>query len=155
MYAMYYASMLRCWQLVRILVRTNHHCLRVGRHMDPLQFGLLLLRIGLWPVLHGGLFSLSHYEGSGEHGYRIDASFSCAWLPLTAAGWWVNYPVEILIIRFIARCASKKGKSSNTSWLGVYFLGKSGFGYYPWWGYKGVRWNRGKKISKTSGEQWS
>jgi hypothetical protein len=32
MYVMYYASMLRCWQLVRILVRTNHPCLRVGRH---------------------------------------------------------------------------------------------------------------------------
>jgi hypothetical protein len=32
MYAMYYASMLWCWQLVRILVRTNHPCLRVGRH---------------------------------------------------------------------------------------------------------------------------
>jgi hypothetical protein len=32
MYAMYYASMLRYQQLVRILVRTNHPCLRVGRH---------------------------------------------------------------------------------------------------------------------------
>jgi hypothetical protein len=32
MYVMYYASMPRCWQLVRILVRTNHHCLRVGRY---------------------------------------------------------------------------------------------------------------------------
>jgi hypothetical protein len=32
MYAMYYASMLRCYQLIRILVRTNHPCLRVGCH---------------------------------------------------------------------------------------------------------------------------
>jgi hypothetical protein len=32
MYEMYYVSMLRYWQLVRILVRTNHPCLRVGRH---------------------------------------------------------------------------------------------------------------------------
>jgi hypothetical protein len=32
MYAMYYASMLQCWQLVRILVRTNHPCLRVECH---------------------------------------------------------------------------------------------------------------------------
>jgi hypothetical protein len=32
MYAMYYASMLQCWQLVRILVRTNCPRLRVGRH---------------------------------------------------------------------------------------------------------------------------
>jgi hypothetical protein len=32
MYVMYYASMFQCWQLVRILVRTNHHCLRVGYH---------------------------------------------------------------------------------------------------------------------------
>jgi hypothetical protein len=29
---MYYASMLRWWQLVRIPVRTNHPCLRVGCH---------------------------------------------------------------------------------------------------------------------------
>jgi hypothetical protein len=35
MYAMYYASMLQCWQLIRILVRTNHPCLRVGRHTEP------------------------------------------------------------------------------------------------------------------------
>jgi hypothetical protein len=34
MYVMYYVSMLRCWQLVRILVRTNHPCLRVGRHTN-------------------------------------------------------------------------------------------------------------------------
>jgi hypothetical protein len=32
MYEMYYVSMLRYWQLVRILVRTNHPCLRVGCH---------------------------------------------------------------------------------------------------------------------------
>jgi hypothetical protein len=32
MYAMYYASMLRCWQLIRILIRTNHPYLRVERH---------------------------------------------------------------------------------------------------------------------------
>jgi hypothetical protein len=29
---MYYASMFQCSQLIRILVRTNHHCLRVGHH---------------------------------------------------------------------------------------------------------------------------
>jgi hypothetical protein len=33
MYVVYYASMLRCWQLVWILVKTNHPCLRVGHHM--------------------------------------------------------------------------------------------------------------------------
>jgi hypothetical protein len=32
MYAMYYMLILQCWQLVRILVRTNHPCLRVGRY---------------------------------------------------------------------------------------------------------------------------
>jgi hypothetical protein len=32
MYAMYYASMLQCWQLVRILVGTNYPCLSVGCH---------------------------------------------------------------------------------------------------------------------------
>jgi hypothetical protein len=32
MYARYYASVLRCWQLIRILVRTNHPCLRVGHY---------------------------------------------------------------------------------------------------------------------------
>jgi hypothetical protein len=30
MYVMYYASMFRCWQLVRILVSANHPYLRVG-----------------------------------------------------------------------------------------------------------------------------
>jgi hypothetical protein len=32
MYMLYYASMLRCWHLVRILVRTNHPCLGMGCH---------------------------------------------------------------------------------------------------------------------------
>jgi hypothetical protein len=32
MYVMYYASMLQCWQLIRILVKTNHPCSRVGCH---------------------------------------------------------------------------------------------------------------------------
>jgi hypothetical protein len=33
MYVMYYASMHWCWQLIKILVRTNHPCLRVGCHI--------------------------------------------------------------------------------------------------------------------------
>jgi hypothetical protein len=33
MYVMNYASMLRCWQLIWILVKTNHPCLRVGCHI--------------------------------------------------------------------------------------------------------------------------
>jgi hypothetical protein len=32
MYVLYYVLMLRCWQLVWILVRTNHPCLGVGCH---------------------------------------------------------------------------------------------------------------------------
>jgi hypothetical protein len=34
MYVLYYASMLQCWHLVWILVRTDHPCLGVGRHTD-------------------------------------------------------------------------------------------------------------------------
>jgi hypothetical protein len=32
MYVMYYVSMIWYWQLVRILVRTNHPYLRVGHY---------------------------------------------------------------------------------------------------------------------------
>jgi hypothetical protein len=32
MYVIYYVPMLQCWQLVRILVKTNHPCLMVGCH---------------------------------------------------------------------------------------------------------------------------
>jgi hypothetical protein len=32
MYVLYYASMLLCWHLVWILIRTNHPCLGVGCH---------------------------------------------------------------------------------------------------------------------------
>jgi hypothetical protein len=49
MYAMYYASMLQCWQLIRILVRTNHACLRVRRHT---KVGLRMLPLSrLDPLL--------------------------------------------------------------------------------------------------------
>jgi hypothetical protein len=34
MYVLYYASMLQCWHLVWILVRTGHPCLGVGYHMS-------------------------------------------------------------------------------------------------------------------------
>jgi hypothetical protein len=33
MYVLYYASLLQCWHLVWILVRTDHPCLGVGCHM--------------------------------------------------------------------------------------------------------------------------
>jgi hypothetical protein len=32
MYVLYYVSMLRCWHLVWILVRTDHPCFGVGCH---------------------------------------------------------------------------------------------------------------------------
>jgi hypothetical protein len=41
MYVMYYASMLQYWELIWILVRANHHCLRVGRHSHSSPLGLL------------------------------------------------------------------------------------------------------------------
>ena len=34
MYVFYYASMLRCWHLIWILVRTDHPCLGVGCHIE-------------------------------------------------------------------------------------------------------------------------
>jgi hypothetical protein len=42
MYVMYYALILWCWQLVWILVKTNHPCLRVGRRiaLNPHFIGL-------------------------------------------------------------------------------------------------------------------
>jgi hypothetical protein len=33
MYVMYYVTMLWCWQIVWILIRTNHPYLRVGCHI--------------------------------------------------------------------------------------------------------------------------
>jgi hypothetical protein len=36
MYVLYYVSMLRCWHLVWILVRTDHPCLGVGCHRELL-----------------------------------------------------------------------------------------------------------------------
>jgi hypothetical protein len=41
MYVMYYASILWCWQLVMILIKTNHPCLRVGHH--SFYQGMLIL----------------------------------------------------------------------------------------------------------------
>jgi hypothetical protein len=43
MYAMYYVSMLRCWQLVRILVGTGHPCLWVGHHRSNASYSAALL----------------------------------------------------------------------------------------------------------------
>jgi hypothetical protein len=56
MYVLYYASMLRCWHLIWILVRTDHPCLGVGCHtpIDLEATNLLILRwfyythIGSW-----------------------------------------------------------------------------------------------------------
>jgi hypothetical protein len=48
MYVLYYASMLRCWHLIWILVRTNHPCLGVRCHSSELWWILLfhLLVVG-------------------------------------------------------------------------------------------------------------
>jgi hypothetical protein len=64
MYVMYYASMLWCWQLIRILVRTNHPCLRVGHHIGYQQWPLGPPRDRLRTRRRGQLFdaSLSYLE---------------------------------------------------------------------------------------------
>jgi hypothetical protein len=59
MYAMHYASMLRCWQLVKILVRTNHPCLRVGCHTKPLTRPKGALPMEPCSATDGGLPCLS------------------------------------------------------------------------------------------------
>jgi hypothetical protein len=43
MYVVYYASMLRCWHLVWILVQTNHSCLAVECHRYWLQFSCVFV----------------------------------------------------------------------------------------------------------------
>jgi hypothetical protein len=52
MYEMYYAPMLRCWQLVMILVNTNHPCL----HFHP-----------GWPRPLGGFGHGGYYVGDGHY----------------------------------------------------------------------------------------
>jgi hypothetical protein len=54
MYVMYYMSMFRCCQLIRILVRNNHHCLSVRHHnlQIPLPFLFSFLYfLSLFPSL--------------------------------------------------------------------------------------------------------
>jgi hypothetical protein len=48
----YYVSMLRCWHLVRILVRTDHPCLGVGCHTERLAIVQLgrCAESAHWPV---------------------------------------------------------------------------------------------------------
>jgi hypothetical protein len=38
MYVLYYVSMLRCWHIIWILVRTNHPCLGVGCHTRTVTY---------------------------------------------------------------------------------------------------------------------
>jgi hypothetical protein len=45
MYVMYYASMLRCWQLVWFLVTTNHPCFKGGTSqlvLEPYEYNMTL-----------------------------------------------------------------------------------------------------------------
>jgi hypothetical protein len=51
MYVLYYASMLRCWQLIWILVRTDHPCLGVGCHM-----AIQKEQINSWRCSSGAMF---------------------------------------------------------------------------------------------------
>jgi hypothetical protein len=48
MYVLYYASMFRCWHLVWILVRTDHHSLGVGCHtlLGECRHGSVSFRLG-------------------------------------------------------------------------------------------------------------
>jgi hypothetical protein len=50
MYVLYYASMLQCWHLIWILVRTDHPCLGVGCHIVvPLCKNMnLVYDLALW-----------------------------------------------------------------------------------------------------------
>jgi hypothetical protein len=67
MYVMYYMSMFQCCQLIRILVRNNHHCLSVRHHnlQIPLPFLFSFLYfLSLFPSLP--FFSLLNF-GSFVH----------------------------------------------------------------------------------------
>jgi hypothetical protein len=41
----YYVSMLRCWHLIWILVRTDHPCLGVGCHITYVAYGFPVSRM--------------------------------------------------------------------------------------------------------------
>jgi hypothetical protein len=56
MYVLYYVSMLRCWYLIWILVRTDHPCLGVGCH------NMTLGAIRGWPIHYPGI----HHCRRGE-----------------------------------------------------------------------------------------
>jgi hypothetical protein len=45
MHVLYYASMLRCWHLIWILVRTNHPCLGVGCHISNIVANALATKL--------------------------------------------------------------------------------------------------------------
>jgi hypothetical protein len=49
MYVLYYASMLRCWHLIWILVMIDHPCLGVGCHKFSQWVGYV------WPGSPNGL----------------------------------------------------------------------------------------------------
>jgi hypothetical protein len=96
-----------------------------------------------------GLFSSSCIRGYGRLGLRLGANSLCGGHLSIAAGRLIG------TIRYIACYASKRRKPFNTFLFHVYSLGRSGSGCYPWWGYKGALWNRGKKKFKNGGEQQS
>jgi hypothetical protein len=74
----YYASMLRCWHLVRILVRTDHPCLGVGCHTETLSLDdayAHLLAFESRRVLHD----------ADAHQHRRHSQF--CWSRRTSAAW--------------------------------------------------------------------
>jgi hypothetical protein len=84
MYVMYYVSMLRCSQLVWILVRTNHPCLRVGCHslcLHQLHPAIEMIEVtdrvtGIWTILIGHFLVAIHREAT-KKGIRSGKRIGC------------------------------------------------------------------------------
>jgi hypothetical protein len=63
MYVLYYVSMLRCWHLIWILVKTDHPYLGVGCHKGDLRSNIVyvLLAIGIPCILEVPTSSKSYH----------------------------------------------------------------------------------------------
>jgi hypothetical protein len=87
MYAMCYASMLWCWQLVRILVRTNHPYISVGRHNFISKGGIFVDPSKIQDVLSWSMLTnvnnICSFLGLAGYDWRFINGFSKITKPMT------------------------------------------------------------------------
>jgi hypothetical protein len=121
MYVLYYASMLQCWHLVWILVRTDHPCLGVGCHNEEPSCSDLSI-FATWGKIVGSSTSYNSTQEERKAALLYMYANIDEWTNILSKCLfyiYVNKHASVLLVHTIFTYFPTASSTSNVGHLGV------------------------------------